>query len=64
MASGYQLRSMLVDDGGNVRAQTIGSSGWMDTDGCEAPALELVSTNDSGNLTDVTVEVQQWWPAP
>jgi hypothetical protein len=37
----------------------------MDLDGCSAPAFTLAGDlPDGGNLTDVTVEVQQYTPAP
>ncbi|MEO5663743.1 MAG: hypothetical protein ABIR39_10695 [Nocardioides sp.] len=38
-------------------------SGWMSLDGCQTPQWQLLSP--AGNfLTDVTVDIQEWKPAP
>lgn len=54
---------MNVD--GPVDKQVTGHSGWMDLDGCSAPVFRMGAALTNGqNLEDVTVEVQQYQPAP
>jgi hypothetical protein len=50
---------------GQVWKQAAGHSGWMDIDGCYAPVFRMASAlSDGTNLADVTVEVQEYLPAP
>lgn len=42
----------------------VGQAGWMDLNGCEEPAFRLQGRSDGSTLTDVTVSVQRWFPAP
>ncbi|MFV0458169.1 MAG: hypothetical protein ACK5MT_05290 [Actinomycetales bacterium] len=43
----------------------IAAGGWLDLDGCAGPEFHLSNVpGDGSTLADVTVEVQQWIPAP
>lgn len=44
--------------------EATGNSGWMDLDLCHSPGFRLVGTTDGSTLTDVTVSVRQYLPAP
>lgn len=62
-AAGRPDDQMGVD--GPVLKQASGHSGWMDLDGCYAPVFRMEAPLSSGqNLEDVTVEVQEYQPAP
>lgn len=40
-------------------------AGWMSVDGCQTPQFRVAHSFSGGsNLTDVTVDVQAWTPAP
>lgn len=44
---------------------TSANAGWMDLDGCRAPEFKLAGETAAGStLTDVTVSLQRWIPAP
>jgi hypothetical protein len=59
------VQAAQVDDEGKVGKQVAGSAGWMDLDACSAPAFKLPDAfPDGGNLEDVTVEIQEYQPAP
>lgn len=50
---------------GPVLKQASGPSGWMDIDGCYAPVFRMgAALNNGQNLEDVTVQVQEYQPAP
>lgn len=49
-----------IAGGGSVTA----NAGWMGIDGCEMPRIQVVSFDDGASLTDVTIDVQRWVPAP
>lgn len=40
------------------------NAGWMDLDACHVPAFQFAASTDASTLTDVTVAIQQWSPAP
>lgn len=62
---GLDVQATQVDVEGTVGKTVTGASGWMDLDACSAPAFSLAAAfPDGGNLEDVTVEVQQYFPAP
>ncbi|MFF2026884.1 protein kinase domain-containing protein [Rhodococcus koreensis] len=44
--------------------QVTGNAGWMDLSGCYTPAFQFSASADRSTLTDVTIAVQQWVPAP
>lgn len=70
------MRWRAVDEAATVLARwntqdiefgepTSANAGWMDLDGCRAPEFELSGeTPGGGTLTDVTVSLQRWTPAP
>jgi hypothetical protein len=53
-------------NGAQSGTQVTGAAGWMDFDGCQTPQFRFHGTPPTGatNLTDVTVSVEQWLPAP
>ncbi|MFZ2530091.1 MAG: hypothetical protein WAX14_20945 [Rhodococcus sp. (in: high G+C Gram-positive bacteria)] len=42
----------------------VANAGWMDLDACHVPTFQFSSSTDASTLTDVTVAIQQWSPAP
>jgi len=40
------------------------AAGWMVLDGCQTPRWRLDDAPNGGTLTDLTVDVQEWAPAP
>jgi hypothetical protein len=40
------------------------NAGWMDLDACHVPAFQFYASTDASNLTDVTVAIEKWSPAP
>lgn len=53
-----------LDALGRPGSEVRGNSGWMDLDLCHSPGFRLMGTDDGSTLTDVTVVVQQYLPAP
>ncbi|HEY5880742.1 MAG TPA: hypothetical protein VIU11_17660 [Nakamurella sp.] len=60
---GATINAMWADAADNAHEQVTGTTGWFDLDGCEHPAISLVSSSNGSTLTDVAVSVQQYWPA-
>ncbi|MEE2034792.1 hypothetical protein [Rhodococcus chondri] len=44
--------------------QVSANAGWMDLDLCHLPAFRLIDSADGSTLTDVTISIQQYLPAP
>lgn len=59
-----QLVATYLDAAGTPGMQVTGNAGWMDLDQCHTPAFQLLDNADGSNLTDVTITVQQYIPAP
>lgn len=59
-----QLVATYVDAVGTPGMQVTGNAGWMDLDQCHTPAFQLLENADGSTLTDVTITVQQYMPAP
>ncbi|MFD6677315.1 hypothetical protein ACFWDA_23500 [Rhodococcus zopfii] len=59
-----RLVATYVDAVGTPGMQVTGNAGWMDLDQCHTPAFRLLGATDGSTLTDVTIAVQQYMPAP
>lgn len=44
--------------------EVTGSSGWMDLDGCRKPAFQVDSRTNPNTLSDISIAVRQFLPAP
>ncbi|WP_157519466.1 hypothetical protein [Modestobacter sp. Leaf380] len=65
LADDVEVEAGLLDAIGDGGSSLSGSNGYMSFDGCLTPAFRLPETNSEySTLTDVTTEVQQYYPAP
>ncbi|MGY1592265.1 hypothetical protein ACI79D_09850 [Geodermatophilus sp. SYSU D00708] len=64
VSTGVDVHAYSLDVLGDVTVEATGRSGWMDLDGCSTPGFEFAASDSGSNLTDVAVEVQQWWATP
>lgn len=69
----FLIRWRAVNDSAEIMASWSGdvasglspsSAGWLALDGCETPQFELAGSADGSTLSDVSIDVQQWVPAP
>ena len=55
----------VAADATNFGTPVVAHAGWLDINGCYLPEFKLqVATSKGATLSDVTVRVQRWVPAP
>lgn len=58
------IDAFWLDGAGHPSQIVSANAGWMGVGGCQVPALHLSNSNPANSLSDVTVDVQRWTPAP
>jgi len=59
-----QVAARWGQSGVNFGQPILANAGWLDLDGCARPEFQLQADPGGSTLTDVTVRVQRWTPAP